>query len=162
MQSRIVGNNTRECAQWFVSDNGTWDWLWQRRRRSAKDRKDRDEREAKELAESVANTVKSPGEYKLRYSTWVGDKKFDVPYQVMLPKGYDTSDKNWPTIVFLAGGGEVAPDLSRVNAIGPVAYMHRPSAMDNPAAPLSHHTFDSTHIAYGVVTAAVDHGPGDD
>jgi hypothetical protein len=24
---------------------------------------------------------------------------------------------------------------------------------------LPHHTFDSTHIAYGIVTAAVDHGP---
>jgi hypothetical protein len=37
--------------------------------------------------------------------------------------------------------------------------MHRASAMDNPTAPLGHHTFDSTHIAFGVVTAAVDHGP---
>ena len=26
-------------------------------------------------------------------------------------------------------------------------------------APLSHHTFDSTHIAFGVVTAALDRGP---
>src|SRR5262249_15417381 len=26
-------------------------------------------------------------------------------------------------------------------------------------ATLSHHTFDSTHIAYGVITGAVDHGP---
>jgi hypothetical protein len=31
--------------------------------------------------------------------------------------------------------------------------------VDNPTAPLGHHTFDSTHIAFGVVTAAVDHGP---
>jgi len=37
--------------------------------------------------------------------------------------------------------------------------MHRPSAADNPAAPLSHHTLDSTHISMGVVTAALDHGP---
>jgi hypothetical protein len=44
-------------------------------------------------------------------------------------------------------------------ALGPVAFMHRASAADNPTAPLSHHTFDSTHIAYGVVTAALDHGP---
>ncbi|HYM22269.1 MAG TPA: hypothetical protein VEU08_03650 [Vicinamibacterales bacterium] len=53
----------------------------------------------------------------------------------------------------LAGGPAGEPSL------GPVAYMHRASAMDNPSAPLSHHTFDSTHISYGVVTAAVDHGP---
>ena len=36
--------------------------------------------------------------------------------------------------------------------------MHRASAAENPLAALSHHTFDSTHIAFGVVTAAVDHG----
>ena len=44
-------------------------------------------------------------------------------------------------------------------ALGPVAFMHRASAADNPTAPLGHHTFDSTHVAFGVVTAAVDHGP---
>ena len=44
-------------------------------------------------------------------------------------------------------------------ALGPVAFMHRPSAADNPTAPLGHHTFDSTHISFGVITAAVDHGP---
>lgn len=44
-------------------------------------------------------------------------------------------------------------------ALGPVAFMHRPSAAENPAAPLGHHTFDSTHIAMGVVAAALDRGP---
>jgi hypothetical protein len=53
----------------------------------------------------------------------------------------------------LAGGPAGEP------ALGPVAFMHRASAADNPTAPLGHHTFDSTHIAFGVVTAAVDHGP---
>ena len=53
----------------------------------------------------------------------------------------------------LAGGPAGEP------ALGPIAFMHRASAADNPTAPLSHHTFDSTHIAFGVVTAAVDHGP---
>jgi hypothetical protein len=53
----------------------------------------------------------------------------------------------------LAGGPVGEP------ALGPVAFMHRASAADNPTAPLSHHTFDSTHIAFGVVTAALDHGP---
>ena len=53
----------------------------------------------------------------------------------------------------LAGGPSAEP------AIGPVAFMHRASAMENPMSPLSHHTFDSTHIAFGVVTAAVDRGP---
>jgi hypothetical protein len=53
----------------------------------------------------------------------------------------------------IAGGPAGEP------AIGPVAFMHRASAAENPIAPLSHHVFDSTHIAFGIVTAAVDHGP---
>jgi hypothetical protein len=44
-------------------------------------------------------------------------------------------------------------------ALGPVAFMHRPSAAELPLAPLGHHTFDSTHTAFGVITAAVDRGP---
>jgi hypothetical protein len=37
-------------------------------------------------------------------------------------------------------------------ALGPVAFMHRASASENPSAPLSHHLQDSTHISYGVAT----------
>jgi hypothetical protein len=40
-------------------------------------------------------------------------------------------------------------------ALGPVAFMHRPSAMDNPTAPLSHHWQDATHVSFGVLTAGV-------
>ena len=40
-------------------------------------------------------------------------------------------------------------------ALGPVAYPHRLSAMPNPLAPIAHHWLDSTHITFGVVTAAV-------
>jgi hypothetical protein len=40
-------------------------------------------------------------------------------------------------------------------AIGPVAYMHRPSALNDPFAPLAHHWTDATHIAYGVLTAGL-------
>ena len=43
--------------------------------------------------------------------------------------------------------------------LGPVAFMHRPSASENPTAPLSHHTLDSTHTVQGLVGAAVDRGP---
>jgi hypothetical protein len=44
-------------------------------------------------------------------------------------------------------------------ALGPVAYMHRASSAENPSAPLSHHTFDSTHMTTGVVLSRVDRGP---
>jgi hypothetical protein len=53
----------------------------------------------------------------------------------------------------LAGGPSAEP------ALGPVAFMHRASAMENPMSSLAHHTLDSTHIAFGVATGAVDHGP---
>jgi len=40
-------------------------------------------------------------------------------------------------------------------ALGPPAFPHRLSAMPNPLAPVAHHWLDSTHIAFGVVTAGV-------
>jgi len=43
-------------------------------------------------------------------------------------------------------------------ALGPVAFMHRPSAMSNPDAPLSHHWSDATHITFGVATIGFRYG----
>src|SRR5881628_801045 len=40
-------------------------------------------------------------------------------------------------------------------AVGPVAFPHRPSAADDPLAPISHHWQDGAHITFGVVTAGV-------
>ena len=57
------------------------------------------------------------------------------------------------TGVTFAGGPSAEP------ALGPVAFMHRASSLENPMSPLAHHTLDSTHIAFGAATAAVDHGP---
>jgi hypothetical protein len=42
--------------------------------------------------------------------------------------------------------------------LGPIPFMHRASAFDNPMAPLTHHLFDSTHVAFGVATTSVDIG----
>ena len=57
------------------------------------------------------------------------------------------------TTLAVAGGPVGEP------ALGPVAYMHRPSAAGIPVAPLSHHTFDSTHVAMGVATLALERLP---
>ena len=38
-------------------------------------------------------------------------------------------------------------------ALGNTMFMMRPSGMEIPEAPISHHWFDSTHISFGVVTA---------
>jgi hypothetical protein len=56
------------------------------------------------------------------------------------------------TAISLAGAPVGEPTL------GPPAFMHRASAADLVLAPLGHHVFDSTHVAFGVVAAAVDRG----
>ncbi len=50
----------------------------------------------------------------------------------------------WMWSVYLAAVGEPA--------LGPVAYLHRPSAVNDPTAPLGHHTQDVTHESFGVAT----------
>jgi len=54
---------------------------------------------------------------------------------------------NVGVLVYAAPAGEPA--------LGPVAFMHRPSAMDNLAAPLGHHWQDATHISFGVLTSGL-------
>jgi hypothetical protein len=39
---------------------------------------------------------------------------------------------------------------------GPPVFMHRPSAIMNPQAPLSHHYLDSSHITPGVISVGVE------
>ncbi len=43
-------------------------------------------------------------------------------------------------------------------ALGPVAFMHRPSSLENPNAPLTHHWTDATHITFGVATVGIRYG----
>jgi len=45
--------------------------------------------------------------------------------------------------------------ISGEPALGPSAFMHRPSAMDDPVAPIGHHWQDATHITFGVLTAGL-------
>lgn len=40
-------------------------------------------------------------------------------------------------------------------ALGPVAFVMRPSAMDIPSAPIGHHWQDATHVTFGVLTAGL-------
>jgi len=56
------------------------------------------------------------------------------------------------TFLTIAGGPSGEPTL------GPVAFIHRASAAGLVMAPLGHHTFDSTHVSFGVVSAAVERG----
>jgi hypothetical protein len=63
-----------------------------------------------------------------------------VLYQREINKGLAWS-------IYVAPSGEPA--------LSPVAFMHRPSAMDNPAAPLGHHWQDATHVSFGVLTGGI-------
>ena len=44
-------------------------------------------------------------------------------------------------------------------AIGPPAFMHRPSARHIPDSPIGHHWQDATHVTFGVATLGVIVGP---
>jgi hypothetical protein len=44
-------------------------------------------------------------------------------------------------------------------AFGPTPFMHRASGENLPTAPISHHWFDSGHIAMGVIGAGLQKGP---
>jgi hypothetical protein len=53
----------------------------------------------------------------------------------------------WRWSAYLAAVGEPA--------LGPVAYLHRPSSIRDPTAPLGHHAQDVTHESFGVGTLGV-------
>lgn len=65
----------------------------------------------------------------------------------------------WRTPLSSGTAVTFAGALAGEPALGPVAFMHRASAAAIPLAPLGHHTFDSTHVAFGVATVALDRGP---
>jgi hypothetical protein len=43
-------------------------------------------------------------------------------------------------------------------ALGPPAFMHRPSARHLPDSPIGHHWQDATHVTFGVATAGICYG----
>lgn len=63
--------------------------------------------------------------------------ELSVGYTYMLSEASDV-------FVYLGYPGEPA--------ISSVAFMHRPSALNNPDSPLGHHWQDATHITFGVAT----------
>jgi len=91
-------------------------------------------------------------------------------YPVLLQTG-ETSDGQFPLLnrqhphdlfmeLAVTGNRQLTDDASVFAygglpgepALGPTAFMHRLSGMDNPEAPIGHHWMDSTHVTYGVLT----------
>jgi hypothetical protein len=50
---------------------------------------------------------------------------------------------------------QIYAGLAGEPALGPAGFPHRPSAMTNPIAPVSHHWLDSTHITFGLITSGI-------
>lgn len=96
--------------------------------------------------------------YPLLYQsgeTYRGEKVHDRQHpheffsELAVTYSYKFNDKN-SFFVYAGLPGEPA--------LGPPAFMHRLSGMDNADAPLSHHWQDATHITWGVVTAGFNFG----
>ena len=50
---------------------------------------------------------------------------------------------------------QVYGGLAGEPALGPGGFPHRASSLPNPAAPITHHWLDSTHITYGLITSGL-------
>jgi hypothetical protein len=85
-------------------------------------------------------------------------------------RGAPLVDYQHPHDLFMRLGGDYQRTVGRARValggdlvgsptLGPAPFMHRPSAIENPQAPLSHHYMDSSHITHGVVRGGVGAGP---
>lgn len=50
---------------------------------------------------------------------------------------------------------QIYAGLSGEPALGPAGFPHRPSALPNPIAPITHHWLDASHITFGLVTTGL-------
>jgi len=73
------------------------------------------------------------------------------PHELVMEMSASYSQPIFSSSLFLYVGYPGEP------ALGPGAYMHRASGLDNPATPISHHWLDSTHITFGVLTMGAVH-----
>lgn len=86
--------------------------------------------------------------------TWDGRRLVDRQHphdlfmELAVGGSFILSEESWSSAYLYLG-------LPGEPALGPAAFMHRPSAMGLPDAPLGHHWQDATHISYGVVTAGI-------
>jgi hypothetical protein len=82
-------------------------------------------------------------------------KDYQHPHDLIMGLGADYT-RTARAITYVLGA-----DVVGSPALGPTAFMHRPSAYGNPQVPLSHHFLDSTHITPGVIRGGVTaHGVG--
>ncbi len=78
---------------------------------------------------------------------------YQHPHDLIMGLGGDYQRTAGRTALLLGADVVGSPTL------GPTPFMHRPSANENPQAPLSHHYMDSSHITHGVVRGGLAAGP---
>lgn len=81
-------------------------------------------------------------------------------------RGQPLHDRQHPHDAFMEVGAKYQHEIARgigislyaapvgEPALGPAAFIMRPSALDNPVAPIGHHWQDATHVSFGVLSAA--------
>jgi len=74
---------------------------------------------------------------------------YQHPHDLIMNLGAEYTHPAGATAITLAGY-VVGPA-----PIGPAVFMHRPSAVENPQAPLAHHYLDATHVTPGVISFGV-------
>ena len=75
---------------------------------------------------------------------------YQHPHDLMMNLGGEFTQSLGQTTITI-GAYAVGPA-----PLGPPVFMHRPSAVNNPQAPLSHHNLDSTHVTPGVVSVGIE------
>jgi hypothetical protein len=160
------------------TDSATWTWLWDARVFAGWNYQQRKFRDFQEIESQ--NWFMGAGERqglggRLLVHTMISLEPFTVQ-SLGSPQVFQTGetyrqapliDYQHPHDLFMGLGvrwtrplaaGRVFAEVAPVGApaIGPTVFMHRPSAAENPSAPLGHHQFDATHITHGVLTAGVE------
>ncbi len=125
------------------------------------------QRQVKGLTSAGPGTLLLRGMFSLDAGT-VGGQGYPLLFQTgETYKGLPIVDRQHPHDLFMELAVAYSAPLTKSTvfsayfapmgepALGPAAFPHRPSAIDNPEAPLGHHWQDSSHIAAGVVTLGV-------
>jgi hypothetical protein len=84
--------------------------------------------------------------------SWQGEPLYDRqhPHDLFVELAVMYEQRLSKGLGFALYGGPVGEP-----ALGPVAYMHRPSAQSDPIASIAHHWQDATHITFGVLTGGL-------
>lgn len=126
----------------------------------------------------MGQAARTTGDWRLTLTTMLSAEPFTL-HAIGSPQAFQTGetfhnapliDYQHPHDLIMQLGGELTGTMGRATisvgaglagspALGPAPFMHRPSASENPTAPLGHHYLDSTHISHGVLNVGLGSGP---